>query len=206
MRLIARLGVHIHYVRIGSGRKRADDDVEPKVPSGYETRVVGFGDLLPYVDSVPNLSVEFLATAFESGDECVANFYRGALVGFGFNSRTRTNVTDQLDVLIPEGFRYGYKAWTHADHRRHNLGRMRGYVKRQQLVRPYSERNISYVETHNYASLLRRYRHPRERALAMGFVGWVTFFGRQFPFSSRRAKWVGFEFVRRDDLGVRQWG
>ena len=206
MHLLARaFGVRLHYVRVGANRKHPTEEVCPETPPGYFTRVVQLVDLLPYVDEVPDLSRDHLEAVFARGDECVANFYGGDLVGFSFNSRKRTRVTDQVDALIPEGFRYGYKSWTHPDHRRRNLGRMRGFVKRRDLARPFQERNVSYVETHNYPSLLHGYRHPRERQLAMGFVGWITVFGRQIPFTSPRAKWLGFEFVGRNDVRIRQY-
>lgn len=64
---------------------------------------------------------------------------------------------------------------------------------------------ISMAETHNYPSLLHGYRHPRLRGLRMGFCGWITVFGRQIPFNSRRARWIGFEFVRREDHRRRQY-
>jgi hypothetical protein len=179
--------------------------VRPEVPHGYETRVVGLEDMLPFAGSVPDLSSEFLKEAFSRGDECAANFYDGRLVGFGYVCRSRSRATEQLDVLIPPGFRYGYKEWTHAEHRRRNLSDMRGHVRFTTLPRPYEERSISYVETHNYASLLHGYTHPRSRGLRMGFVGWFNLFGRQFPFSSRRARWVGLEIVRKSDDGRRQY-
>ena len=153
----------------------------------------------------PHLSRDFLETAFGRGDIGAANFYAGELVGFGFWSFTRARATDQLDVLVPEGFRYSYKAWTHPDHRRANLASMRIYVRHRTRRTPHEERMIGYTETHNYPSLLHGYRHPSRRSLRMGLCGWFTILGRQIPFSSRRARWVGFEFVRREDQRPRQY-
>jgi len=202
---LSLLGLRIHYVIVGSDMREILGEEMPAVALGYDTRVVGYGELLPYVSQVPDLSGEFLEAAFARGDVCTANYYGGALVGFSFSSYTRARVTNQLDVLIPEGFRYGFKSWTHTDHRRANLRRMRGYVRRRTLRSDHEQRSISYVETHNYASLLHGYRHPRLRSLRMGFCGWFTVFGRQIPFSTRRARWVGFEFVRREDSRRRQY-
>ena len=39
----------------------------------------------------------------------------------------------------------------------------------------------------------------------MGFCGSMTRLGREIPFNSRRARWIGFEIVRKDDPGVRQY-
>ncbi len=205
MNRLAKLGIRLHYVRVGSDMRGILGEEMPDVPVGYETRVVGLAKLLPFVDVVQDLDREFLEAAFARGDTCTANFYNGDLVGYSFSTRARARATKQLDVLVPEGFRYGYKSWTHADHRRHQLARMRGFVRRRDLKPPHEERSISYIETHNYPSLLHSYRHPRERSLAMGFCGWLTLFGRQFPYNSRHAKWVGFEMVRKGDDGQRQY-
>jgi hypothetical protein len=106
---------------------------------------------------------------------------------------------------VPAGFRYGYKGWTHPDHRRQNLSRMRGFVRRSCVAKDHQVRTISYIETHNYASLLHSYRSPTLRSIRMGFAGWITLFGRKIPFNSRHARWVGFEFVRKHDPGRRQY-
>ena len=205
MNLLATLGIRVHYVDVGASIRQIVGEEEPEVPPGYETRMVDFDDLLAYSERVPDLSQEFLETAFGRGDIGSANFYAGELVGFAFWSYTRARVTDQLDVLVPEGFRYSYKTWTHPNHRRANLSSMRSYVRRRTRRAPHEERVISYTETHNYPSLLHGYRHPRMRGQRMGFCGWITVFGRQIPFNSRRARWVGFEFVRREDERRRQY-
>lgn len=199
------LGFCIHYVTVGADLKRPAENVRPEVPEGYVTRIVGLEDMLPYVGRVPDLDAEFLHDAFRRGDECAANFFGDELVGFGFICRTRCRASTQIDVLIPQGFRYSYKDWTHPDHRRNNLSRMRGHVRFTTLPRPFEERSVTYVETHNYASLLHSYLRPRERSLRMGLCGWWSLFGHQIPFNSRAAKWVGFEFIRRDDDGRRQY-
>jgi hypothetical protein len=206
MNLLRRtIGLRVHYVTVGADLKRPHENVRPEVPPGYDTRIVGLDDLLPYADRMPDLSAEFLHDAFARGDECAANFFGDELVGYGFICRTRCRASDQLDVLIPKGFRYSYKDWTHVDHRRKNLSRMRGHVRFTTMPRPFEERSIYYVETDNYASLLHGYRHPRERGLRMGLCGWFSLFGRQIPFSGRKAKWIGFEVVRREDAGRRQY-
>ena len=114
-------------------------------------------------------------------------------------------MTDQLDVLVPPGFRYSYKAWTHPDHTRRNLQKATGFVRRAGPKRTFAERLVSYTETHNYPSLLHGYRHPNRRSLFMGYGGWITVFGTQIPFNSRQARKIGFEFVRRSDQRVRQY-
>lgn len=204
MHALSKVGVRVHYVIVGGGMLEIVGETTPLVSAGYETRVIGLDELLPYA-SEPGLSRAFLETAFGRGDRCTANFFNGQLVGYSFNAYVRARASEQLDVLVPPGFRYGYKSWTHSEHRQANLARMRGYVRRQTLPVEHEQRNISYIETHNYASLLHGYRHPRLRGLRMGFAGWITLFGRQIPFTTRHARWVGFELVRRDDTRARQY-
>ena len=194
-------------VGVGSTRFDLFDPEPPEVPPGYDTRQLSKSDLEPFVDKVDtDLTQSFLDEAFAKGDDCVGTFYRAQLVAFSFDSRTRTRVTDQLDVLIPEGFKYGYKAWTDKAHRRKNLSKMISHVKWKEVPRDYGERGIWYIETHNYQSRLHGYIHPRQWSLRVGYVGWITLFGREIPFNSRWAKKVGMEFVRKDDHRKRYYG
>lgn len=201
---LTRLGFHVHYLRVTADRYPPADQKPPVIPPGYVVRLVTRADLLPFVDSVEGLSAAFLEDAFSSNDECAASFHGEELVGFSFTKRDRAPVTDQIDVVVPPGFRYGYKAWTHPDHRKRHLSRMMSYVMRVEGNRPHEERGISYIETHNYRSLLRSHRNITDRAIPMGYVGWFTFCGRQIPWNSRKAKWIGCIFVRREDRRVRQ--
>jgi hypothetical protein len=203
MSQLSKLGIHVHYVFLGADLKQPGDEPAPSVHPGYTTRLIDNIELLPFAGVVPGISREFVELVARRGDECVANFFGAELVGYGFSSRSRTRVTDQLDVLVPRGFRYGYKAWTHPDHRLMQLSRMRAHVRLHSVERPRNERSLSYIETHNYDSLLRRARIPTERRIPMGLCGWFTIFGRQIPFNTRRAKWIGFEFVRKEDERTR---
>ncbi len=205
MHALSKLGIRVHYVNVGADLREIVGEEQPLVSPEYNTRIAHLTDLAPHVGRVPGLSRDFLETAFERGDVCIANFHGDVLVGFSFSSYVRARVNDQLDVMVPDGFRYGYKGWTDPEHRRQNLSRMRGYTRRTCVPADHQQRTISYVETHNYASLLHSYRKPSLRSLRMGFCGWVTLFGRQIPFSSRRARWIGFEFVRKNDSGDRQY-
>lgn len=205
MNILFKLGVRVHYINVeGNVREILGEDL-PEVPPGYEARYVGLNEMLPHVDCVPDLDRAFLNEVFARGDVCIANFHGTELLGFAFVSFTRARVTGQLDALVPDGFQYVYKGWTHPAHRRKNLAAARVYLRHKLLLANRNQRSISYVETHNYQSLLHSYRHPRERSLRMGFCGWITVFGRQIPLNSRRARWVGFELIRRDDDGRRQY-
>ena len=192
MRVLAKLtGLRLHYVFVILN----PDDREPTpVPEGYSARILSIDELKPHAAHNEELDDEFMALVEARGDVCFANFYHDELVGFSFETLERARVTEQLDVLIPPGFSYGYKGWTHPDHRLKGLNLIRGDVSRARKVRPPS---IFYIETSNYASLLHRYRMPKYRRLHVGYCGWFRCFGRDVPFTSRKAKWAGLRMVRK---------
>jgi hypothetical protein len=153
-------------------------------------------ELIPYAESADELGEEldpeFLKQSAERGDICIASFFGEELAGFSFSSTSRAPVTSQLEVIVPSGFRYGFKSWTHPNHRRKKLSLGRTEAKGlRELI------SIYYIETHNYPSLLRPYRYPSDRRVHMGYVGWIELFGNRYPFATRRAKWIGFELVRK---------
>ncbi len=198
-------GIRIHYLYVGNSIRDTYYAALSKISDNHITKKIAPEELLPWVDSVAELDADFLQTATINGDTCFANFIEGNLAGFDFISRTRTIVSDQLDILIPEGFRYEYKGWTHPDHRRSQLARLRARAMLENEDRPYHERSIWYVETHNYSSLLHGFRPPRERDFRVGLMGWFCFFGKEIPFNSRNAKRYGVEFVRKEDSRKRQY-
>ncbi len=197
MNMLARLiGLHLHHVFINQGI--ASDGQFVSNPA-YVNRMVGFDELRSYAGRVEGLDDEFLDFAETNGDVCAASFFGDELVGYDFSSSKRARVNEQLDILVPYGFSYGYKGWTHPDHRRHKLSLARIELKRDKRLGA----GIYYIETHNYPSLMRPYRYPAARRLHMGYIGWVEIFGRLIPFATRRARWIGLEFVVRDDDGHR---
>ena len=206
MNLMRRVfGLRLYYVLVESNVREIVGEQQPQVPEGIVTRIVDIAELFPFAGKVADLDREFLETVRARGDVGIANFRQDELLGFAFVSFTRARASAQLDVLVPKGFQYVYKGWTHPDYRRTNLAAARVYLRHGLLRENHAQRGISYVETHNYVSLLHGYRHPRERSLLMGFCGWITVFGREIPFNSRHARWVGFEMVRQGDPGLRQY-
>jgi len=200
MHALAGIGFRIHYVTIGADRPtlRLIYRRRLEVPEGYSVRWGTREDFLPLADD-PSAGIdgEFLEQAFGRGDECCVVLFGEQIVNYSFWTRSWARVTDQLRVVVPRGFRYVYKDWTHPDHRRRRLSSLNAYYRNLNREAPFEERSISYVETHNYPSLLNTYRHPSERGIRCGLVGWITLFGRQIPFSSRHARWINFEFSRR---------
>ncbi len=204
MAVLARTGFHLHNVDVGADRYDLMEDTQPPTPDGYLTRICAKEDLLPYVGRHTELSDDFLNFAFDRGDVCSASFYEGVPVAYKFETRHRTEVNEQLDVLIPRGFVYSYRAWTHPDHRRRGLTSACAYeLSRKRYEEHCLDRVIWYVETHNYPSLLHAVDSPKTWSLLMGYVGWFKIFGRMVPLNSRWASKIGFVFVRSEDDRVR---
>lgn len=201
--LLNRLGISINYVFVG-----ADDGLPkteaPEIPTGYETRLGTYQDFVDFESQEYGYNLKQVERYFANGDRCAVTFYNGTMVGYRFNTDVEAGVTDQLSVSIPDGFTYAFKAWVHAEHRRKNLDARAVWTIAQSRPANCRERHIWYIATHNYPSLLHGYINPKARSLRVGLVGWITVFGKQLPFASRGAKWLGFEF-QRDGRVPRQY-
>ena len=184
-------GLHAHHVVI-SGVTEIPS--MPELASDYETRVIE-----RYCDAEPFFDLEFspdlVATALGKGDLVAINLYQGSLVGYGFTAKSSTQVTEQLDAILPPNFRYGYSAYTHPDHRGLGLARARWVARIEHVQVPQTERSIAYIATHNYPSLAMYYQDSG-RPIFAGFVGYISIFGRHLPFNSPAAKRLGFRFMR----------
>ena len=202
--ILNRLGVSINYVYVGPAEKDPLKAGPPEVPLGYETRAGTLQDFVHFAEQGHDYDLFAIERQLAYGDLCAVTVFEGELVGYRFVTTARAPVTEQLFTVIPDGFRYAYKAWIHADHRRKNLDSKAVWVLKQMEPAGHRQRNIWDVACNNYASLLHGYVNPRYRSMRVGVVGWVTLFGKQWPFASRGAKWVGFDF-RRDGANERQY-
>lgn len=199
-------GITLSYVRVSADRLDLRDPTPPDIPPGYDVRIATKEDFEPFVGKVEFLDREFVDNAFAHDDEASIAIYNGELVGYSFVTRVKARVTPQLELHVPKNFRYAYKSWTREDHRRRYVSRMMGHVRLYNNPRrEFKERGIWIVFVHNYPSLLHSYRYPSERSIPMGYVGWITLFGKQIPFNSRKAKWIGLEVRRQGDERVRQY-
>ncbi len=190
MSRLAGLGIRLFIVELGDNNPHI---AHPRLPAGYTTETPPVEKLRAWAGLEHSLSHRFLDEAIERGDRCVANFYNGELVGYGFVTRSRAPVTDQLEVLIDDHLRYRYKGWTHPAHRRKHLSHARGRINSTLFPMSDGHRMVSYVDSHNFAS---RLKHPDVHPVRLGYAGYVTFFGEQYPFTGRIPRRFGFELRR----------
>ena len=191
------LNVHVYRVWVGQGSYDAWLSQLPKgLPEGYEGKVLTPEALIPYASPENDLTESFLKTVTRNGDRCFAIFHDQQVVSYTFSARQRATVTDKVDFLVPPGLRYGYKTWTHRQHRRrgltHALGRLEHDEHYQRTHGEMLGKGCYYIEYSNYASLLSNvYSPPDQRSLYLGKVMWAIWFGRLILYNSRRAKWMG---------------
>lgn len=185
-----KAGFHLFLVELGDDNP---DIPMPELPAGYSTQVVSPESLLDYVGPEYDLSEEFLRGAISRGDRCVANYYFGKLVGYGFVTRERAPVTGQVQVVVDHRLVYRYKGWTHPEHRRKHLSHARGRINSRVFPLQPGQRMVSYVATHNFASKL---KHRDVHPVRIGFCGYVRLFGREYPFTHRIPRRFGFRLEK----------
>jgi len=196
LRVLARRGTRVLLVRLGDPNP---DIAFPALPPGYSTEPKEPLDLLPWATPQYTLNEDFLRQASARGDRCVANFYDGELVGYGFVTRCFAPVTDQLGVKIGPKLQYRYKGWTHPAHRRKHLSHARGRINSRLFPQPHGQRMVSYVEAHNFAS---RLTHEDVHPSFLGLCLILRLWGRDYAINSPAASRAGFELVRNDRHGA----
>lgn len=202
------LGLHVYRVWVGGGIATLwHDQLPTAVPIEYPTYRLEPQDLIPYVSEENGLTEAFLTGAQMRGDQATVVFHKDNIVSYGFESNARSPFEHDLELLIPPGFRYGYKSWTHPDFRRKGLTKYRSKVNwDDQRANGGLRRGIWYIKFHNYPSLLTDvYEQPHERPLYSGCLIVLKAFRRTFYFNSRRAKWLGSVLVREGEAARRTY-
>lgn len=195
MRRFARLGFHLFVVELGDDNP---DIAMPVLPPGYTARATDLDELWRWVDQPDNgLSAEFLRGAIARGDRCVANFFNGELVGYGFVTKVGAPATRQLDVVIDDRLIYRYKGWTHPDHRRRHLSHARGRLNRQFFPLTGGRRTADFVAVDNRASKL---KHADVHPTRLGYCGFVKLLGHELPFTTLGPRRFGFRLARRPQV------
>jgi hypothetical protein len=202
------LNLPVYRVWVGSGIRSARHDQLPKeIPEEYPTCRLEPRDLIPYASEKNGLDEAFLEGAQTRGDRATAVFSKNKIVSYSFESTTRTPFEHDLELLIPPGFLYAYKSWTHPDFRRRGLTKYIGKVKfDERWANGGLKRGIWYIKFHNYPSLLTNvYQQPQHRPLYVGSMVVLKALGRTVYFNSRRAKWFGCVLVREGEAACRTY-
>jgi hypothetical protein len=161
---------------------------------GIATRVMTADDLQRAQASSPeHFQPDFVAAAAARGDRCVGAFDGDRVVSYFWMSFTTAPVGAGLWVRIRPPFRYGYKSFTDPGYRGRKLLDSVALPGDEHCRAQGYTHNISYIETHNMASVTSSLRRG---TVFVGYAGWLNVFGRAWPFRSPGARRHGFSFYR----------
>lgn len=193
LRVMRRLEKYLSF-RLFVVSTRAFDPSAPHdvIPDDCAVRVLREQELVqlsrnPELD----LSQDFIAKASARGDICFGYLERGALVSYCWAGHKPTPAEAGLWVRFGEGHSYGYKALTLASHRGRHLQECLMHLADRWLTSHGYRYNINYIHGLNLPSIVANRRYGDQ---PIGYVGYVRWFGRTFPFRSPGVKAGGFGF------------
>ncbi|MEM9622267.1 MAG: hypothetical protein AAF993_11490 [Pseudomonadota bacterium] len=163
------------------------------VPDGEHARRVVEADW-PGVCAEPqaDISREFLDAALARGDVCIGYFVGTALVSYFWCGFSRVPAQAGLEVCVPSGYSYAYKALTVPDHRGRHLQQILTEVNDAMLINAGLRHNIEYIEVDNYAQLKASARYGNTTLGQAGYFRWGPYV---HPFRTRGVARVGFAFA-----------
>ncbi len=188
-RLQYHLGIHVCLVRT---RRLRSDAPDTKLPPEISLALIDRDALLrASEDPVLSMTHEFVETALERGDVVFGAFDGDRVVAYMWRTFTAAPHTDGLWVRVSKPYRYGYKAFTHPDYRGQRLNAAISFFSDAYfLARGYTY-DIGFVDVHNMSSIAtRKYKGN----VAIGYAGYLNWFGRCLPYRTPRVKRSGFEF------------
>lgn len=190
--LMHSLSGHLVVARIFV--RELSPDLEWLPPKEIDVRFATRDELLLAAgDPQMQLDIGFVEAALARGDICAAAFLGASLVAYAWRSFSWAPLGSGLAVEFSKPYRYGYKAYTLPEYRGLRIQEALSSMSDRHCVERGYTRGISYVETHNTPSI-----HMTQRlgGRCVGFAGYVTLFGRRFPFRSPGVKRQNFAFRR----------
>lgn len=173
-----------------------DEAIElPDLPEPFSARVADCDELERAVeDPCLDLDRDFVDGAVARDDFCAAVFHDGHMVAYGWNAVGPTPHDDRLMVHFDAPAGYSYKAFTRPEYRGRRLQNVVADAGRDEYLRRGRTVVLSFVESHNLASIASSGHRPNRR---VGFAGYVRVGSRILPFRTPGARRFGFRFVPR---------
>ena len=161
-------------------------------PEGYLLATLDRSGLMAASENpAMRISPGFIQSALDRGDTAFGALHEGQVIAYVWRTMTRAPHVDGLWVRVSKPFRYGYKAFTHPDHRGKHLNpAIALFTDAHGLAQGYTH-DIGFVALHNLASLA---TGKYKGFATLGYAGYVNWFGRKFTFRTPRVKEAGFEF------------
>ncbi len=188
-RLQMHLGIHVYRVRI---RPLRSDHPSQNLPPEFSLAIVDRDALLrASEDPVLLMTREFVEAALAREDVVFGAFAGDRLVAYNWRTLTAAPHTDGLWVRVKKPYRYGYKGFTHPDYRGQRLNMaISFYSDAYFLARGYTN-DIGLIDVYNMSSLATAKYKGNE---AIGYAGYLKWFGRCLTYRTSRVKRTGFEF------------
>jgi hypothetical protein len=194
MRRVSRyLGIHVYVVR---GTEMKAEPKYPLIPSNISLRVIP-ADEVPEVTENPALMLgrEFVQGALNRGDLLIGAFDGPRLVSYVWRTFTAAPHTDKLMVMVNKPYCYAYNSFTLPDYRGQRIAPAVHILSDVEMFkRGYSDR-AGFVDIANSASLA---MGKHMGTAAIGYAGYLEWFGRLIPFRTPAIKSIGFKFFERD--------
>ena len=188
------LKLFLIYLRpLGAGRENPEG-----LSIEYVFRELDVRDLERLADD-PQMQLDpgFLREAAQRGDLCFAILYRDRLVASRWYSfRESAPCEDGLHIhFAAPGRIYGYKMFTHPEHRGKRLHLLTMQLSDAALMRRGHTQVAGYIETHNFSSL-RGYSRMQDAA-CVGFAVSIKLFGWRVAVNSAGARRNGIRILTR---------
>jgi len=188
-RVEKRLGFRLFVIHT----RRLDPNTrEEETPTGCSARLLTVDELIKFaLDPALDLDSDAVAGAYARGDVCFGYLEQDTLVAYTWKSTVPTRAEDGLWVRFGEGYSYGYKAFTLPSHRGRHLQEHLIHASEHWRMSHGSRYNIGYIDLLNLSSIAADRRYGNR---AIGYAGYIKWFGLTFPFRSRGVKSSGFQF------------
>jgi hypothetical protein len=187
------LGIHIHVVR---STAMIENPRYPSIPPDITLRLIPPNELMTHISNPALLlSREFVQSAIDRGDLAFGAFDGPTLVSYVWRTFTSAPHTRNLWVRVTQPHCYAYNSFTLPEFRGQRIAPAIHIFSDVEMFRRGFTNRAGFVAIANSASLAMG-KHMGSRAI--GYAGYLNWFGRVFPFRTKAVRDIGFEFYERD--------
>jgi len=175
-------------------RKLHEEAITVELAEGRSVRIASYDELLEAAkDPVLRLVPSSIQEALQRGEFCTAVFDGDKIIAYAWRATGTTPHVEGVAVVFEKPYRYGFDSFTHPEYRQQKLQNAIAYVTDPAFIKEGYTHAISFVETHNYPSLISSLSRSN---IVVGYAAYLILFGKFFSFRSRGVKEIGFGFVK----------
>lgn len=195
---LVKLGCYFGFrLQIIKSRELKDSGKHLFEINGYVFRKIESNELFTACNnSKLNLSREFVENSLRRGDECFGALRQGELVGFTWRTTQPTQVSGRVWVKFSDRSSYHYKSFVLPECRGKNLLGNIILLSEKSLIDVGKSACISYVESHNYASLKASKKSGNR---TVGYAAYINNRSGFYSLHSAGAREFGFCFYLNED-------